>query len=215
MAFTLSPSSLSLFKDCPRCFWLQERTGKKRPAFKYPSLPLGIDMALKKRFDYFREHGKFPPELQHLKDTRLYDSPLLALWRKGYQGLRCKDIDGNILIGAVDEVLEQNGKLAILECTTRGFPLKKDTPELYQDQLNLYSFLLHKNGYQVSEYAYILFYYPKEVNWQGDMWFHKRLYARKISLVDAEKLWKRALAVLQNSIPAPSENCEFCKWKME
>lgn len=215
MPYTLTPSSLSLFKDCPRCFWLQERSGKKRPAFKYPSLPMGIDLALKKRFDYFRDHDKLPPELQKLENVRLYDSPLLALWRNGKMGLRCKDAEGNILIGAVDDVLDQNGRLAVLEYTTRGFPLKKDTPELYQDQLNLYTYLLQKNNFKVSEYAYLLFYYPKEVSWQGDIWFHKRLYPMKISLFDAERLWKKALATLNGPMPLPSEKCGFCRWGKE
>jgi RecB family exonuclease len=130
-------------------------------------------------------------------------------------GLRCKDAEGNMLIGAVDDVLEQDGKLAVLECTTRGFPLKKDTPWLYQDQLNLYTFLLRKNGFPVIDYGYLLFYYPKEVNWQGDIWFHKRLYELKVSTADAEQLWKKALAVLKGQMPSPSEKCGFCRWGKE
>lgn len=213
MPFTLSPSSLSLFNDCPRCFWEQEREQKKRPAFRYPSLPSGIDLALKKRFDYFREKEKLPPELQELSSTQLYDSPFLALWRNGKMGLRWKDAHGNMLRGAVDDVLEQDGKLVVLEYTARGFPLKKDTPKLYQDQLNLYTYLLQKNGHPTAGYAYLLFFYPKEVSWRGDIWFHKKLYQLKISLKDAEKLWQRALMLLQGEKPAPSKNCGFCQWK--
>ena len=213
MPFTLSPSSLSLFKDCPRCFWLQEVKQQKRPATKYPSLPFGIDSALKKRFNYFREKEKLPPELQMLKNTKLYDSPLLALWQNGKMGLRCQDDAGNILRGAVDDVLEQEGKLIVLEYATRGFPLKKDTPWLYQDQLNLYTYLLQKNNTAVDSQAYLLFFYPKEVNWQGDIWFHKKLYHLKVSLRDAEQLWQGALQVLNSGMPASSERGGFCQWK--
>ncbi len=215
MPFTLSPSALSLFKDCPRCFWLQEVKQQKRPATKYPSLPYGIDSALKKRFDYFRGKEKLPPELQMLKNTKLYDSPLLALWKNGKMGLRCKDDNGNVLRGAVDDVLEQEGKLVVLEYATRGFPLKKDTPWLYQDQLNLYTYLLQKNNATVDSHAYLLFFYPKEVNWQGDIWFHKKLYHLKVSLRDAEQLWQRALKVLTGDMPSSSEKCVFCRWKKE
>jgi hypothetical protein len=62
-----------------------------------------------------------------------------------------------------------NGSVSIVGSLSKGsgsfkidhpLPLKKDTPELYQDQLNLYTYLLHKNGYETGSYAYILFYYP-------------------------------------------------------
>ncbi len=215
MPFTLSPSSLSLFKDCPRCFWLQEVKQQKRPASKYPSLPWGIDLALKKRFDYFREKEKLPPELQKLGDVKLFDSPFLALWKNGRMGLRWKDEQGNMLRGAVDDILEQDGKLMVLEYATRGFPLKKDTPWLYQDQLNLYTYLLQKSGHPVASHAYLLFYYPKEVSWQGDIWFHKRLYQMRVSLRDAERLWQDALHVLHGEMPAPSGKCGFCGWRKE
>lgn len=213
MPFTLSPSSLSLFKDCPRCFWLQEVKQQKRPAFKYPSLPSGIDLALKKRFDYFREREKLPPELQKLDGFKLFDSPFLALWRNGRMGIRCRDEQGNMLRGAVDDVLIREGELAVLEYATRGFPLREDTPWLYQDQLNLYAYLLQKNGHKVSSGAYLLFYYPKEVSWQGDIWFHKRVYQLKVSMADAEKLWQKALQVLGGERPGSSPGCGFCRWK--
>ena len=44
MTVTLSPSSLNLMKDCPRCFWVQFNKGIKRPNGIFPSLPSGIDL---------------------------------------------------------------------------------------------------------------------------------------------------------------------------
>ncbi|MCX6774543.1 MAG: hypothetical protein NTY99_00435 [DPANN group archaeon] len=51
MAIKLSPSSLNLFKDCPRCFWLDKIKGISRPEGIFPSLPSGIDKVLKEHFD--------------------------------------------------------------------------------------------------------------------------------------------------------------------
>ncbi len=53
MAFKLSPSSLNLMQDCPRCFWLTQHKVWKRPAGIFPSLPSGMDRILKIHFDKF------------------------------------------------------------------------------------------------------------------------------------------------------------------
>src|SRR3989344_4511673 len=93
MTYKFSPSSLSLLKDCPRCFWLNFNKNIKRPDSIFPSLPSGMDKILKK--------GK---------------------------------------------------KLIVLDYKTRGFPLKEDTHEHYQDQMDIYNFLLRKNGYETEDY---------------------------------------------------------------
>jgi hypothetical protein len=67
VAYKFSPSSLSVLKDCPRCFWLQFNKGIKRPEGVFPSLPGGMGIILKKHFDTFRDRGEMPPELKHLE----------------------------------------------------------------------------------------------------------------------------------------------------
>ena len=47
MEFKLSPSSLSLMHECPRCFWLTQYNVWKRPAGVYPdSLCLNLENPL-------------------------------------------------------------------------------------------------------------------------------------------------------------------------
>ena len=62
----LSPSSLNLFLECPRCFWLYKVKGVGRPDGIFPSLPNGMDKILKEHFDRFMEKGELPPELKQL-----------------------------------------------------------------------------------------------------------------------------------------------------
>jgi xanthosine utilization system XapX-like protein len=52
----------------------------------------------------------------------------------------------------------KNDRLIVLDYKTRGFPLKEDTAAHYQDQLDIYNFLLRKNGYRTEDYGYLLFY---------------------------------------------------------
>lgn len=214
MPYTLSPSTLFLFKQCPRCFWLLLRKDIARPTSLYPSLPYGIDKVLKERFDFFRAKGKLPVELRQLgSEVILCEHPLLSLWKDTRQGIRWKDAQGNMLRGAVDDVLQQREKFIVLEYVTRGFGLKEDTVSYYADQVSIYSYLLQKNGFPTEEYAYVLFYYPKGVNWRGDVWFHKRLEKVSISVSAVERLFQDALAVLDGKMPLAAESCEFCRWK--
>lgn len=215
MPFRLSPSTLSLLKECPRCFWLHHNKNIRRPESIYPSLPYGIDKALKKRFDYYRERNQLPAELRKLENTVLFDHPLIALWRKSKDGIRWKDEKGNELRGAVDDILQKNSRLIVLEHVTRGFALKEDTLSHYQDKLNLYNFLLQKNGFPTENYAYLLFFYPKDVNWRGDVWFHKELHQAAVSAEDGERIFREGIKVLEGGIPESSGDCSFCRWSKQ
>src|SRR3989344_4888887 len=148
MPYKLSPSSLSLIEDCPRCFWLHYNKEKKRPDTIFPSLPSGMDAILKKHFDKFMEKGKLPPELREnkeCKDCNLFnDVELLKVWRSNFKGISIKDNEGNILHGAIDNLLTKGKKIIILDYKTRGFPLKEDTHKHYQNQLDFTTIFLGK-----------------------------------------------------------------------
>src|SRR3989344_3459495 len=85
MTFKLSPSSLTLMEECPRCFWLDKHKVWKRPAGIFPSLPSGMDGILKNHFDKFMRKGILPPELSangNCSDMKLFDDEeKLKVWR--------------------------------------------------------------------------------------------------------------------------------------
>ena len=219
MPYKLSPSALSLMEDCPRCFWLHYNKDKKRPDTIFPSLPSGMDAILKKHFDKFMEKGELPPELRENEECDGYklfdDKDLLSVWRNNFKGVCYEDNHGNILHGAIDNILinKKNKKLIVLDYKTRGFPLKEDTHEHYQNQLNIYNFLLRQNSYDTEDFSYLLFYYPREVTQEGHVMFETRLIKMKTSPKDGEKLWKDALKLLNGECPKRHEKepCEWCK----
>ena len=214
MPHKFSPSSLSLLKDCPRCFWFHFNKDIKRPAGIFPSLPSGMDGILKAHFDSFRDKGLLPPELHKLNgEVKLFDNTeLLKEWRNNFKGIQWKDDVGNLFMGAVDNLLEKGAKLIVLDFKTRGYPLKEDTAEHYQDQIDIYNLLLRKNSYKTEDYAYLLFYHPDKVNGNGDVVFHTDLVKMNVSIKNAERIFKEALDVLAENIPPAPENCGFCKW---
>lgn len=218
--FKLSPSSLSLMHDCPRCFWLKFNRKWNRPRGIFPSLPSGMDVILKKHFDKFRDKGHLPPELRKNKECegmKLFgitkeEKDLLEKWRNWRKGLQMEDKEGNILQGAIDNLMLNNhGKLVILDYKTRGFDLKEDTHEHYRDQLNIYSLLLQRNNFEIEEFNFLIFYIPKEVLETGEVLFDKKLVRIKADPNSAQKLFEKALALLKGKCP-PHHNEKLCSW---
>jgi len=214
--FKLSPSSINLFLECPRCFWLSLVKGIKRPSGPFPSLPSGMDKILKEHFDRFMDKKELPPELKEnseVNDCKLFDDKeLLKVWRNNLKGISYLDVKSNVLLrGAVDNILVKGKKLIVLDYKTRGYPCKEDTHEHYQTQMDIYNFLLRKNDYLTEDYGYLLFYYPNRVNSNGEVVFDTKLVKVKTSVKNGEKVFKEAVSVLFGE--EPKEKCEWCEGK--
>ena len=187
--------------------------GLGHPSGAFPSLPSGMDKILKAHFDSYRERKHMPPELKELSGLKLFDNmDLLAIWRNNFKGISYHDkkLDAT-LRGAVDDMLVGDGKLIVLDFKTRGFPVKENTHESYQDQLNIYNYLLEKNQHKVENYAYLLFYYPDKVNADGAVLFHTHLKKVHTHPKDAEKLFRDAVKILQSEEPPEAaKDCDHC-----
>ena len=211
--YKLSPSSLNLYQECKRCFWLDKNKVWKRPSGIFPSLPSGMDRILKTHFDKFMKKGILPPEICENKlciDCKLFDNEkLLRKWRSNLNGISWKDKMGNELHGAVDNILVRGKKLIVLDYKTRGYPPKQDTAGHYQLQLDCYNFLLRKNGFPTEDYGLLLFYVPKEVLPTGEVLFDTTLVKMKVDIKNAEKVWKDALKLLNGD--CPNKTCEWCE----
>ncbi|MCX6815864.1 MAG: PD-(D/E)XK nuclease family protein [Candidatus Aenigmarchaeota archaeon] len=149
-------------------------------------------------------------------DAKLFkDVDLLNIWRSNFKGIRWQDKKGNELHGAVDEILVKNGKLIVLDFKTRGFPCKDDTHKHYQDQMDIYNFLLRKNGYETEDYAYLLFFHPTAVTKTGDFAFERTLKKVEINVKNAEKIFTSAIKCLEGPMPKPGKDCEVCEFVRE
>ncbi len=141
MTFKLSPSSLSLMNECPRCFWLAQHKVWKRPSGPFPQLPNGMDRVLKQHFDKFMKKEILPPELcnnNHCENMKLFDDEkLLKEWRNARKGLWFENKEGNILHGGIDNVLVKEKNLIVLDYKTKGSPAKEDAHKNNQHQLDI------------------------------------------------------------------------------
>ncbi len=212
--YKLSPSSINLMLSCSRCFWLDKHKIWKRPETPFPQLPNGMDKIIKTHFDKFRDKGELPPEIKdhhHTKGLKLFDDlELLKVWRNNLKGIRWTDENGNILSGAVDNILVNGKKLIVLDYKTKGYPIKNETESgnSYQNQLDFYNFLLRKNGFETEDFAFLLFYIPKEVLETGQVIFDTVLARRNTNVENAEYLFRKALKLLNSD--CPKEGCIWC-----
>lgn len=215
MEVKLSPSSIRLFLDCPRCFWLQINKKIRRPSGGFPTLPSGMDKILKEHFDSHRSSNTSPEELDWKFEGHLFkDIEKLNEWRNNFKGLRFRDEEtGAVLMGALDDLfVTKDGKYAPLDFKTRGYPRKDDTHEHYQHQMDIYSFLLQKNGLPPAGFAILIFYHPIGVNKSHDVVFDPDPIKVKTDPERGERIFRDAVKCLEDDIPESDKQCEFCRW---
>lgn len=218
MSYRLSASTLNLFLDCPRCFWLKFKKKKERPRGIFPSLPSGIDNVLKVYFDGYREKGTLPKELQkEIPNSSLYpDQVDIKKWRDWRTGLRFVSPKGVELIGAFDDLLVHKGDvISPLDYKTRGYPPKSiiDSEKYYGLQLSVYSLILKQNKYKVSGQGYLIYYYPKEVSDDGMIQFNIKPVRISADPKYAIETCTKAIEVLEtDSVPKASPGCIYCSY---
>ncbi|HEY4498040.1 MAG TPA: PD-(D/E)XK nuclease family protein [Candidatus Paceibacterota bacterium] len=209
----LSPSALNLYLECPKCFWLERARGIHRPNGPFPSLPSGIDSVLKKYFDQFRGRGELPPEIKGKVEGKLLDNPILQIWRQNLKGIRFYDekLDAE-LMGALDDCLIDGDAYIPVDYKTRGWLAKDDSHTYYQNQLNVYTLLLEKNGYKHKDFAYLIFYSPKEVLEEGRILFNVEVRKVEVNPKVAYKVFEQAVELLRGPQPSAHSACQFCSW---
>lgn len=218
----LSPSTLSLYLECPKCFWLQKVKGIHRPSQSF-ALQSNFDRILKDYFDKFRARGEMPPELIGQVEGKLFESQeLLNQWRDALRpALKYQhpEFSNFILAGGIDDCLfdpstgsGQGYYIPIDFKTTGSSSFKENSEKYYQHQLDIYNFLLEENGYKTKELAYLVYYKPKEVLDQGVMEFQIVVKKMRTSHERAKQLFERAIKLLQGPIPESHSACQYCSF---
>jgi len=216
-AIQLSPNSLNLYLECPHCFWLDKNMGIKRPP-PYPyALNSAVDTLLKEEFDTYRAKNLPHPLLEEKGiNARLFSNQrLLNQWRDNFSGIRYYDRElGATLFGAVDDVLEfEDGRLAALDYKSTGSSTA-NVYDRFQLQLDTYTFLLEKNGFQTMRKGYLAFYVvDKSRGFIDRLPFRKEIIEIETNPSDIYEIFKDAVTILKSSNPPQhSQDCQFGKW---
>lgn len=213
----LSPSSLNLYYECPLCFYLEKRIGIRRPQ-PYPyALNAAVDYLLKEEFDKYRKKREIHPLLVacNIPAKLFKDQKLLDEWRNNFKGLRFYDAELDAtLFGAVDDVLEfSDGKLAPLDYKSTGSKTA-NVYDRFQLQMDIYTFLLEKNGYQTVKKGCLAFYIVDKENGFND----KLPFKKEIVVIDTDSSYvqaefKKAVEFLRGEMPpSHSPDCQYGRW---
>lgn len=201
----LSPTTLSIFQECPRCFWLHINLEIKRPRV-FPTIALGLDQVIKEDFQDYRKKGLFPPFLKDKIEGKLM--PELP------KELFFNDNSKNaVLKGMLDECLIlPHDVYAALDYKTRSsFP--KDIHPSYQLQMDMYTLLLEKNNYKTKGLAYLLYFIPDSAKLdEGIIFFKMQMKEVKTSPQRALDVFHKGIDLLHTPLPPPLEGCGYCDW---
>lgn len=214
-----SPSGLSVFTSCKRCFWMEKNKQSPRPRGIFPSLPGGMDGVIKRWMDATRGAGggnAFPYGLSLFPDQKKLD-----VWRNWRTGLKTQ-IAGVVLGGAIDDLLvDEKGTHFVMDYKTKGSaPKPGDTEKYYQLQADCYMMLLRANGLAVGDKAFFLYYNPSEAsaprasNYSDDVAVLFSFQETCIEIgADPERAVKTAMEAkkcLEGDLPEPGAGCEYC-----
>ena len=204
----LSATTLKLFQECPRCFWLHLNRKIERPRGPFPSLPSGIDRVLKTYFDGYRTAGTLPPLIRrHLTGT-LATHPMTL----GFDDERCRAR----LWGKLDDsVVLPDGRLAPLDHKTRASsPADVSyTTRYYQFQMDVYTLLLERNGHRTSRTAYVVYYFPVDGVLHDGFPFDVTVHTVPTDPDHAYQVFAAACRCLAGELPRSGADCAFCRWE--
>ncbi len=162
--FKVSRSKIELFKQCPRCFWLDVRLKLTRPSSPPFNINKAIDELFKKEFDNYRAQGKpHPLMVEFGVDAVPFQHEHLDQWRENFTGVVAIHEPTNLhVFGAVDDLWETaDGEVAVVDykATSKDAEvgIDSDWQISYKRQLEVYQWLLRQNGLPVANRGYFVY----------------------------------------------------------
>ena len=163
--FKISRSQIEAFVDCPRCFYLNNRLGMRRPSSPPFTINSLVDHLLKREFDMHRAAQiPHPIMVEHGLDAVPFEHPQIDEWRENFVGMQFIDERTNLKItGAVDDIwqMRESGKLIIVDykatATNGDVTLDDDWKIGYKRQMEIYTWLLRKQGFDVEDRGFFLY----------------------------------------------------------
>lgn len=212
----LSRTKLELFIDCPRCFWLNMNKGVKRPPPAPYTINIAIDGLLKKEFDLHREKGTAHYLIKKYNiDAIPYKCPQIDAWRHNFTGVQfLHQPTGFLVFGAVDDVwINPPGELIVVDYKATGANEHK-IYDSYKRQMEIYQWLLLRNGFKVSSIGYFVF---ARVNKNDGFGSGKLSFDLFVEPYTGDSTWVEekiiaARTVLDGPLPLAREECVYCQY---
>lgn len=221
----LSRSKIDSFKECPRCFYLDNKLGTKRPGFPSFNLNIAVDELFKKEFDIHRNAKTPHPIMQKYKIEAIpFAHKNLDSWRDPFVGImHTHSATGLVVSGGVDDIwVKPDGSLIIVDykSTSKDGKIESlgDSPweQQYTRQLGVYRWLLEQNGFTVSETGYLVY---ANADKSLDAFNDKLVFVTTVVSVVTDVSWiEECLVAIKaclesSALPAIGDSCEFCPYR--
>jgi len=221
--FEISRTKLELFLNCPRCFYLDRKFGISRPSFPAFTLNSAVDALLKKEFDIHRSKKEAHPLMKNYGiDLIPFQHEKMEEWRHNFTGVRYLHRATNFLVfGAIDDLwVDKDGTLFVVDykSTSSDYEVNLDGEYkvAYKRQVEIYQWLLRKNGFKVSDIAYFVY-----ANGRKDLKaFDARLeFNISVLAYSGNSDWVEQVVIdakhclEQPNIPEAEYECEYCNYR--
>ncbi len=221
----LSRSKIDFFLECPRCFYLDNKLGTKRPSFPSFNLNIAVDELFKKEFDVHRTKATPHPIMtKYGIEAVPFAHQAINDWRDAFVGVAYTEPETNLVVsGAVDDIwVTPSGNLIIVDykSTSKEGSITElsDSPwdQQYKRQLGVYRWLLEKQGFVVEKTGYLVY---ANASKEVDAFDDKLIFETTLVAVDTNTDWilgtlkaiKNCLE--QDELPKIGDTCEFCPYR--
>jgi CRISPR/Cas system-associated exonuclease Cas4 (RecB family) len=223
-SWKLSRSKIDLFLECPRCFYIDNKMGTKRPPGFPFNLNSAVDALFKKEFDIHRAKGTAHPLMeQYGVDAVPFEHPDIDEWRDNFKGVTYNHADtGMTVSGAVDDVwINPEGELIVVDYKSTSKDetidaLNADWHIGYKRQMEVYQWLLRQNGFPVSDTGYFVYANAStdEEAFDGRLEFEVTLipYTGGDSWIE-ETLVQIKQCLTDERVPSPGSECDYCAYR--
>lgn len=215
----ISRSKIDLFVECPRCFWLDQRFGVKRPDMPAFTLNNAVDELLKREFDTHRANGSRHPLMAHYGvDAIPFSHADLPKWRDALRrGIEYVHPETNLSVrGGIDDVwVTPKNELIVVDYKATSKRKEIELYDSYKRQVEVYQWLFRKNGFVVSDTAYFVYVNADadKKAFDGKLEFNVQLISHEGDDSWIEGTLRRIKATLMSDeIPKVGE-CDYCPYR--
>ncbi len=221
----LSRSKIDFYFECPRCFYLDNVLGTKRPGFPSFNLNIAVDELFKKEFDIHRSAGTKHPIIEKYNlDAVPFQHEQMDNWRDPFVGITHLHQPTELMVsGGVDDIwVTPENKLIIVDykSTSKDGKIEAlgDSPwEMqYTRQLGVYRWLLEQNGFEVEETGYLVYANADkdQPSFNNTLVFETTLVPVKTDVDWIEPTLLEIKKCLdQKDLPAVGGKCEYCPYR--
>jgi len=223
-----SRTAVSLFEECPRCFYLDKKLGIKRPPGFPFTLNAAVDRLMKAEYDGHRRAKTVHPLVSGAGLSLIpLDHADLSTWRNARRGIRI-NYKGFEFYGACDDVWSSQDEkiwhIVDYKTTAREHPVTQLDPEnqahhlSYQKQIAFYVWLMQQLGHPVSDKAFFVYSTGNNqlATFNDTLTFRTHLIAHSCSTASIPRLLDNLIACYNSTgAPSPSNSCKYCSFNLK